>query len=124
MMKNATTNERRSLTYTQVGDYSLPDLTVPAEPKIGKYGRMLFRYLRDHRACLFNTMLLDGKLNAYLEETDRQANEMLDRLTRQLAEREGVTEQLKASDQMTWVQRMNSIRDRAEEVVLHELIYT
>lgn len=123
-MNNTTTGKTSGLTYTQVGDYSLPDLAAPEEPKIGKYGRMLFRYLRDHRACLFNTMLLDGKLNAYLEETDRQANEMLDRLTRQLAEREGVNERLKANDQMAWVRRMNSIRNRAEEIVMHELIYT
>ena len=123
-MKNTTTGKTSDLTYTQVGDYSLPDLTVPAEPKIGKFGRMLFRYLRDHRTCLFNTMLLDGTLNAYLEETDRQANEMLDRLTRQLAEREGINERLKADDQMDWVGRTNNIRNRAEEIVMHELIYT
>ena len=123
-MKNTTTGKTTDLTYTQVGDYSLPDLTVPAEPKIGKFGRMLFRYLRDHRACLFSTMLLAGTLNEYLEETDRQANEMLDLLTRQMAEREGVTERLKADDQMEWVRRMNSIRNRAEEIVMHELIYT
>lgn len=123
-MNNTNTGKTSGLTYTQVGDYSLPDLTVPTEPKIGKFGRMLFRYLRDHRACLFSTMLLAGTLNAYLEETDRQANEMLDRLTRQMAERDGVTEQLKASDQMAWVRRMNSIRNRAEEIVMHELIYT
>lgn len=123
-MNNTNTGKTSGLTYTQVGDYSLPDLTVPAEPKIGKFGRMLFRYLRDHRACLFSTMLLAGTLNAYLEETDRQAYEMLDRLTWQMAEREGVTERLKADDQMEWVRRMNSIRNRAEEIVMHELIYT
>ena len=123
-MNNTNTGKISDLTYTQVGAYSLPDLTVPAEPKIGKYGRMLFRHLRDHRACLFSTMLLNGTLNAYLEETDRQANEMLDRLTRQMAEREGVNERLKANSQMEWVRRMNGIRNRAEEVVLHELIYT
>ena len=123
-MNNTTTGKTSGLTYTQAGDYSLPDLTVPAEPKIGKFGRMLFRYLRDHRACLFSTMLLAGTLNEYLEETDRQANEMLDLLTRQMAEREGVTERLKADDQMEWVRRMNSIRNRAEEIVMHELIYT
>lgn len=123
-MNNTNTGKTSGLTYTEVGDYSLPDLTVPAEPKIGKFGRMLFRYLRDHRACLFSTMLLAGTLNAYLEETDRQAYEMLDRLTWQMAEREGVTERLKADDQMEWVRRMNSIRNRAEEIVMHELIYT
>ena len=123
-MNNTNTGKTSDLTYTQVGDYSLPDLTVPAEPKIGKFGRMLFRYLRDHRACLFSTMLLDGTLNTYLEETDRQANEMLDRLTRQMAEREGVNERLKADNQMEWARRMNSIRNHAEEIVMHELIYT
>ena len=123
-MNNTNTGKTSGLTYTQVGDCSRPDLTAPKEPKIGKSGRMLFRHLRDHRACLFSTMLLNGTLNAYLEETDRQANEMLDRLTRQMAEREGVNERLKANDQMAWVRQMNSIRNHAEEIVMHELIYT
>ena len=85
---------------------------------------MRFEYLRNHHRGIFDGMLLKGTLNAHLEEIDRQANEMLERLTRQMAAQEGVTEQLKASDQMAWVGCMNSIRNRAEEIILAELIYS
>ena len=117
-------SERPTLTYHRVGDYYLPDLIAPEQPKIGLFGTKRFRYLRDYRSTLFNVMLLNGTLNKHLEEIDQQANDMLELLIRQMAEREGVTEQLKAADQMEWVQRMNNIRNRAEEVVNSELIYT
>ena len=94
------------LTYRQEGDYLLPNLEVPESPKIGKYG-----------------MLLRGTLNRHLEETDRQATEMVEILTSRMAQQEGVDERLKASQQMLWVQRMNNIRERAEEIVLNDLIY-
>ena len=84
---------------------------------------MRFEYLRNHHRGIFDGMLLKGTLNAHLEEIDRQANEMLERLTRQMAAQEGVTEQLKASDQMAWVGCMNSVRNRAEEIISAELIY-
>ena len=111
------------LTYRQEGDYLLPNVTVPESPRIGKYGMLRRDFLRKHRDPIYTGLLLSGKLNAHLEEIDRAASEMLDRLISQMAEKENVTENLKASDQMLWVQRMNSIQGRAEETVLAELIY-
>lgn len=112
------------LTYRQEGDYLLPNLTVPESPKIGKYGMLRRDFLRRHRNPVYTGMLLSGKLNRHLEEIDRQATEMMERLTTEMAKAEGVTESLKASDQMAWVQRMNNIQQRAEETVLAELIYS
>ena len=112
------------LTYRQEGDYLLPNVVPPENPKVGKYGMLRRDFLRDHRKPLYTGMLLSGKLNPHLEEVDRQATEMMDSLIRQMAKAEKVTESLKASDQMLWVQSMNSIRNRAEERVLHELIYS
>lgn len=111
------------LTYTMHGDYYLPNLVAPESPKISKYGMFRRNYLRKHKAGIYTGMLLTGKLNAHLEEIDWQANEMLERLMQQYAATEGVTETLKASNQMAWVQAMDSIQNRAEEVVLRELIY-
>lgn len=111
------------LTYHWEGDYLIPDLDPPEAPKIGKFGEMRHQYLRTHHRGTFDGMLLEGSLNAHLEEIDRQANEMMERLTTQMATAEGVTEQLKASDQMAWVSALNSIRNRAEEIVMTELIY-
>ena len=111
------------LTYRQEGDYLLPNVTVPESPRIGKYGMLRRDFLRKHRDPIYTGMLLAGTLNSHLEETNRTANEMLERLISQMAQTEGVTERLKASDQMLWVQRMNSIQGRAEETVLAELIY-
>ena len=111
------------LTYHWEGDYLIPDLEPPEAPRIGKYGTMRHNYLRDYHIGVFDGMLLSGKLNAHLEEADREANEMMERLTPQMAKAEGVTEQLKAVDQMEWVRRMNSIHNRAEEIVINELIY-
>lgn len=111
------------LTYHQNGDYLIPDLEAPEAPRIGKYGTMRHKYLRNHHRGIFDGMLLEGSLNAHLEEIDRQANEMMERLTAQMAQREGVTEALKARDQMAWVRAMNNIHSRAEEIVLHDLIY-
>lgn len=112
------------LTYTMQGDYLLPDLTVPESPTLGKYGMLRRSYLKDHRDGIYTGMLLTGKLNAHLTEIDRQATEMMERLTAQMAKAHGVTESLKASDQMKWVQMMNNIRSAAEEIVLTELIYS
>ena len=114
---------RNPLTYHWEGDYLIPDLEFPEPPRIGKYGRMRFRYLKTWRSARFNLMLLNGTMNAHLEELDREANEMMERLTTQMAKAEGVTEQLKATDQMAWVGAMNNIKSRAEEIVLRELIY-
>ena len=110
------------MTYTRQGDYLIPDLEAPEAPRIGKYGTMRHSYLRDHHRGIFDGMLLRGTLNKHLEQIDRQANEMMDRLTAQMAQRQGVTEQLKARDQMAWVGAMNNIRASAEEIVTRELI--
>ena len=112
-------------TYTQVGDYLLPNLIIDEDEQqfIGKYGRMRKRYLKENRPILFSNLLLSGKLDQHLTEIDRACVERMDLLTRQMAPQEGVTESLKATDQMEWVRRMNSIQYRAEEIVLNELVY-
>lgn len=116
-------NHSLNLTYTRHEDYYLPDLEAPEAPRIGKFGTIRHDYLRTWHRGIFDAMLLKGTLNAHLEEIDRQANEMLELLIRQLSEREGVTEQLKADNQMEWIRHMNSIMDAALEVVKHDLIY-
>ena len=116
------TDEMR-VTYHAEGDYLIPDLMAPESPNIGVWGERRRQYLRKAKRPVYSAMLMTGTLNAHLEETDRQAEKLLDRLTKQLAEQEGVTEALKAEDQMEWVRRMNSIRSRAEEIVLSDLIY-
>ncbi len=117
-------NTVNTITYHGEGDYLLPDLVPPESPHIGIWGMRRRDYLKKHHDGIYNGMLLTGKLNAHLEEIDRSANEMFDLLVKQYAEREGVTEQLKAENQMEWVRRMNSIRDRAEEVMMTNLITT
>ena len=113
----------QELTYHREGDYLIPDLEPPEAPRIGKYGTMRHNYLRDYHTGVFDGMLLSGTLNAHLEEFDRQANEMMERLTTQMAAAEGVTEQLKADGQLEWVRCMESIRIRIEEIVCHELVF-
>jgi hypothetical protein len=112
-------------TYTQVGDYLLPNLIIDEDEQqfIGKYGRMRKRYLKENRPVLFTNLLLSGKLDQHLTEIDRACTERMELLTRQMADREAVTEALKAADQMEWVRRMNNIQNRAEEIVLNELVY-
>ena len=112
-------------TYTRVGDYLLPDLKLPEEEQrpIGVWGQRHRRYLKEHRRASYATLLTRGKLNGYLADIDRQAEEMFLRLVKQMAEAEGVTEALKAADPMEWVGRMNNIQNRAREVVNSELIY-
>ena len=117
--------EKMGGTYTQVGDYLLPDLKLPEEDQqpIGVWGQRYRRYLKEHRRATYATLLTSGKLNSYLADIDRQAEEMFSRLVKQMAEAEGVTEQLKADNQMEWVGGMNNIRNRAMEIVNSELIY-
>ena len=112
-------------TYTQVGDYLLPDLKLPEEEQqpIGVWGQRHRRYLKDHRRATYAALFTNGKLNSYLADIDRQAEEMFSRLVKQLSEKEGVTETLKAENQMLWVQKMNNLRNAAMEIVLNELIY-
>ena len=116
------TDEMR-LTYHAEGEYLLPNLVPPEPPNIGVWGERRRQYLRKAKRAIYDGMLMRGTLNAHLEEVDRQAEELLDRLTKQLAEQEDVTEALKAENQMEWVRRINCIRSRAEETVLAELIY-
>lgn len=111
------------LTYHDENGYLIPDLIAPDSPEVGPWGMRRLAYLRQHRSPIYSGMLMTGTLNAHLEEIDRVAEEMTELLMKQMAEREGVTEKLKAEDQMAWVQTMNSIRNRAEEIVLAELIY-
>ena len=112
-------------TYTQVGDFLLPNLYIESreEYHIGKYGRMRKRYLQAHRPILFSELTLSGKLYQHLAETDHACKERVELIIRQMKGREGVTEALKAVDQIEWIRRMNSIRNRAEEIVLNELVY-
>ena len=110
--------------YRQCGDYRLPELKAPASPRIGVWGERRRKYLREHRKALYTGMLLGGELNGHLDETDRQAEAIFSQLVKQMADTEGITEQLKAENQLLWVQRMNNVRERAAEIVAAELIYT
>ena len=112
-------------TYRQVGDYFIPNLVLPdtGNYQIGKYGRMRQRYLFENHHAMYTHLVLTEKLWKHLEEVDMECNDMMDMLTVRMAEREGVTEHLKSVDQLGWVRKMNNIRSRAEEVVLHDLIY-
>ena len=119
--------EKQGGTYTQVGDYMLPDL-LPAEKEmeanIGFWGMRHKRYLKQNHKVRYYNLLTSGKLNSYLADIEQQAQQLFLRLVKQMAEREGVTEKLKADNQMAWVARMNDIRSRATEVVNTDLIYT
>ena len=110
------------LTYTRQGDYLLPDLKLPQNPNLGKYAMMRRSFLKENRPGLYTGMMISGRLNIHLTEIEQQAQTMMERLLTQLAKAEGVTEMLKATDQMAWVQRMNSITTRAEEIVRSQLI--
>ena len=119
--------EQMGGTYTQVGSYLLPDLKLPEEEKqanIGVWGMRHKRFLRKNHRLLYANLMTSGKLVAYLDDIEQQATDMFLRLVKELAEKENVTEELKAIDQMLWVQKMNNIRNRATEIVNAELIYT
>ena len=117
--------EQMSGTYILQGDYYLPNLTLPAEENktIGIWGQRHLRYLKQHRTILYTNLLTSGKLNSYLADIDRQAEDMFFRLVNQMAEREGVTEKLKSDNQMEWVARMNSIRNISTEIVSNDIIF-
>lgn len=117
--------EENGGTYTLVGDILLPNLELSdgAPPSIGKYGRMRKWYLKEHRPVLYANLLISDKLHQQLVEMDQACEERMALMIWQMKEQEGVTEALKAADQMEWVRRMNSIHNRAEEIVLHELVY-
>ena len=113
-----------SLEYIRSGDYFIPNLTLPEETRpMGKWGRMHREYLKEHRPIQYNCLLLSGELWTYLVDLNEQAQDRLERMIDQMKTTEGITETLKASDPMAWVGAMNSIRNRAEEIIREELIY-
>ena len=126
MMNKYITDERTGLKYELVGDYYL--IAGDDEPEenqpVGIWGQRHLRYLKKHRRVRYANLLTSGELNAHLADVDRQAEELFLRLVKQMADAEGITEALKANDQMEWVGRMNSCRDRASETVYHQVIYT
>lgn len=117
--------EQKGGTYTQVGDYMLPNLTLSEEEQkpIGIWGQRHARYLKQNYKVLYMSLLTSGKLNNYLSNIDQQAEDMFIRLVKEMAEKQGISEQLKARDQMMWVGRMNAVRNTAMEIVNKELIY-
>ena len=124
-LKKSIHDNTTGLDYTLVNNHYLPNLTAaaPAEHPTGRWGRLHKRYLEEHHPVRYNQLVLSGKLGSYLATMDKQANEQLARIIRQMQEAEGVTEALKAADQLEWVRRMNSIRNRAEEIIKSELIF-
>ena len=113
-------------TYTQVGDYALPELSLPAEKDdrpIGIWGQRRLRYLKQYHKVIYYNLLTSGKLDSHLADIEEQAQQLFLRLVKELAEKEGVTEQLKSADQMAWVRRLNNIREQAAEVVNAELVF-
>ena len=117
--------EQMGGTYREENGYLIPNLTLPDEEQveIGVWGQRHLRYIKQHRKALYLNQLTSGKLNGYLADLDKQAEEMFSQLVKQMAEREGVTEQHKADNQMEWVARMNNVRSRATEIVYHDIIY-
>ncbi len=125
-MKQHYTDEKTGISYTLQGDYYLPDLILPAEEEerhIGVWGQRHAKYLKQNHKVLYMNLFTSGKLSSHLADVDEQAQEMFSRLVNQMAEREGVTEQLKLENQMKWVARMNNIQSRAAEIVNHDIIY-
>ena len=125
-MKQHYTDEKTGISYTLQGDYYLPDLILAAEEEerhIGVWGQRHAKYLKQNHKVLYMNLFTSGKLSSHLADVDEQAQEMFSRLVNQMAEREGVTEQLKLENQMKWVARMNNIQSRAAEIVNHDIIY-
>ena len=118
-----TTFEMLGGTYRQMGDYLLPDIEAPESPQIGIWGQRRLQHLRTNKRVLYTTMLMGDTLKAHLEEVDKSAEEIFEQLITQIKLQECITEDLKANNQMEWVQRMNNIRNRAAEIVYEELIY-
>ena len=116
-------DEKTGLKYELVGNYYYPCLEAPEAPKVGRFGMMYHDYLRNHKRVTYSGLMLSGKLKEHIEEIDRQAEDMFSQLVDRMKQDEGVTEQLKATDQMEWVRRMNSIRNRAEEIVNSEVVF-
>ena len=123
-MKKQIYDEKNGMSYTLHGDYYLPDLVLrEKEPIYGKYGMLRKQFLKEHRSAGYQYLLLTGKLNEHLNQIDQEAREQVETLMEQMTEKQGVTEELKAQDQMEWVRLMNNIKASAEEIVLKNMIY-
>ena len=123
-MKKQIYDEKNGMSYTLHGDYYLPDLVLREEkPTYGKYGMLRKQFLKEHRSARYQYLLLTGKLNEHLNQTNQEAREQVETLMEQMTEKQGVTEELKAQDQMEWVRLMNNIKASAEEIVLKNMIY-
>ena len=123
-MKKQIYDEKNGMSYTLHGDYYLPDLVLrEEEPTYGKYGMLRKQFLKEHRSARYQYMLLTGKLNEHLNQIDQEVREQVETLMEQMIEKQGVTEELKAQDQMEWVRLMNNIEASAEEIVLKNMIY-
>ena len=123
-MKKQIYDEKNGMSYTLHGDYYLPDLVLnEAELTYGKYGMLRKQFLKEHRSARYQYLLLTGKLNEHLNQTDQEAREQVEMLMKQMAEKKGVTEELKVQDQMKWVGLMNNIKVSAEEIILKNMVY-
>ena len=122
-MEKYITDEKTGLKYELVGDYYYPCLEAPEAPKVGRFGIMYHYYLRNHKRVTYSGLMLSGKLKEHIEDIDRQAEDMFSQLVDRMKQAEGITEQLKATNQLEWVRRMNSIRNRAEEIVKSEVVF-
>ena len=123
-MKKQIYDEKNGMGYTLHGDYYLPDLVLrEEEPTYGKYGMLRKQFLKEHRSARYQYMLLTGKLNEHLNQIDQEVREQVETLTEQMIEKQGVTEELKAQDQMKWVRLMNNIKASAEEIILKNMVY-
>ena len=123
-MKKQIYDEKNVMSYTLHGDYYLPDLVLrEEEPTYGKYGMLRKQFLKEHRSARYQYLLLTGKLNEHLNQTDQEAREQVEMLMKQMAEKKGVTEELKVQDQMKWVGLMNNIKVSAEEIILKNMVY-
>ena len=123
-MKKQIYDEKNGMSYTLHGDYYLPDLVLrEEEPTYGKYGMLRKQFLKEHRSAGYQYLLLTGKLNKHLNQTDQEAREQVETLMEQMAEKQGVTEELKVQDQMKWVRLMNNIKASAEEIILKNMVY-
>ena len=123
-MKKQIYDEKNGMSYTLHGDYYLPDLVVrEEEPTYGKYGMLRKQFLKEHRSARYQYMLLTGKLNEHLNQIDQEVREQVETLMEQMTEKQGVTEELKAQDQMKWVRLMNNIKASAEEIILKNMVY-
>ena len=123
-MKKQIYDEKNGMSYTLHGDYYLPDLVLrEEEPTYGKYGMLRKQFLKEHRSARYQYLLLTGKLNEHLNQTDQEAREQVETLMEQMTEKQGVTEELKAQDQMEWVRLMINIKSSAEEIVVKNTIY-